>query len=309
MSPRAAVLPAPETRAPVIEFRDVALGYDAGPVLSGITFQIEAGAFTGIVGPSGAGKTTLLRALLGVAPRVRGEVTVLGRQVRPAHPVPGIGYVPQIQTVDWNFPITVTELVLLGRAMQTGPWPWPRRQDVAAVERLLDRLGVGGLGKRHIRELSGGQQQRVFLARALIASPRILLLDEPTSGVDIKTRDDVFHLLGELNGEGVTILITTHELNAVAVHLPEVICVSDGIVAQGHPDDVFTPEILSRTYGAEMQVVRQDGLLLIADAAPHGLREALHLHRHVHDGAAHDHAHEHELGNREQGTGNSGGPA
>jgi ABC-type Mn2+/Zn2+ transport system ATPase subunit len=279
---------------PAIQFDAVSLAYDRIPVVENASFRIEPGAFAGIVGPSGAGKTTILRALLGGVPRTRGRVSIFGHEIHTGRPAPGIGYVPQLQTVDWHFPVTVNEVVLLGRTMRSGPWPWPRRQDTRDVAQVLDRLGIGGLGRRHIRELSGGQQQRVFLARALISNPKILLLDEPTSGVDIKTRDDVLHLLGELNADGVTIVLTTHELNAVAAHLPEVLCVNRVLVAHGPPDDVFTPETLLNTYGAEMQVVRQNGLLLVADAAPHRLRDALHHHRHLHDdGSAHEHDHDH----------------
>jgi zinc/manganese transport system ATP-binding protein len=279
----------------LVELTDVTLGYSNVPVLRGVTTRIEAGQFVGLVGPSGAGKTTLLRALLGMVPRVEGDVRVLGREVRGGPP-PGVGYVPQLETVDWNFPVTVEEVVLMGRAMKMGPWPWPGRAHRQQMHRILDRLGIGRLAHRHIRELSGGQQQRVFLARALISEPQILLLDEPTTGVDIKTRDEVLHLLGDLNADGVTVILTTHELNAVAAHLPWVLCVNGGIVAQGDPEDVFTAEVLSRTYGAEMRVVRKDGLLLVADAAPHRLRDQLrHHHAHRHDsGAPHEHEHDHD---------------
>ena len=163
------------------------------------------------------------------------------------------------------------------------------RSDRLAADALLERLGIGGLGDRQIRELSGGQQQRVFLARALIADPLLLLLDEPTSGVDLKTRDEVLHLLADLNAQGTTIVLTTHELNAVAAHLPWVVCVNRTVVAEGDPDVVFTPAILNRTYAADLRIVRQDGSVLVADAAPHRLREAL---RHRHDGYEHAH-HEH----------------
>jgi zinc/manganese transport system ATP-binding protein/zinc transport system ATP-binding protein len=132
----------------------------------------------------------------------------------------------------------------------------------------MRRLGIDDLARRHIRQLSGGQQQRVFLARALVSEPRLLLLDEPTSGVDIKTRDEVLHLLDELNHQGITVVMTTHELNAVAAHLPWVVCVNRRIIAQGPPSEVFTPEILARTYGAEMPVVRYQGLTLVAET-PH----------------------------------------
>jgi zinc/manganese transport system ATP-binding protein/zinc transport system ATP-binding protein len=124
----------------------------------------------------------------------------------------------------------------------------------------------------------------------MIGDPRLLLLDEPTSGVDLKTRDDILHLLADLNGEGRTIVITTHELNTVAAHLPWVVCVNGRVIAEGDPDDIFTSDILGRTYGADLRVVRQDGIVLIADAAPHRLRDAL---RHRHEGFEHAH-HEHE---------------
>ncbi len=163
-------------------------------------------------------------------------------------------------------------------------------EDRSEADAVLARLGIGGLGNRQIRELSGGQQQRVFLARALIADPVLLLLDEPTSGVDIRTRDEVLHLLAELNAQGLTIVLTTHELNSVAAHLPHVVCVNRRIIAQGDPDDVFTAPILNATYAADLRVVRQDGNILIADAAPHRLRDVL---RHHHEGYEHSH-HEHD---------------
>jgi ABC-type Mn2+/Zn2+ transport system ATPase subunit len=132
----------------------------------------------------------------------------------------------------------------------------------------MSRLGIDGLRGRQIRRLSGGQQQRVFLARALVSEPRLLLLDEPTSGVDIKTRDDILHLLDELNGDGLTIVLTTHELNAVAAHLPWVVCINRSIVAEGPPERVFTPDTLGRTYKADMNVIVHDGITLVAEM-PH----------------------------------------
>ncbi|MBA2382056.1 MAG: ABC transporter ATP-binding protein [Chloroflexi bacterium] len=263
-------------------------GYDGEPVLRDVDLAIPRGGFVGIVGPSGAGKTTLLRSIVGVVPRVEGRITVGGRIVGRGA-TPGVGWVPQLETVDWQFPATVREVVLMGRWAERRWRAWASKDDRQRVDRLLDRLGIGGLADRHIRQLSGGQQQRVFLARAMIGDPSLLLLDEPTSGVDLKTRDDILHLLAELNADGITIVLTTHELNTVAAHLPWVVCVNGRVIAEGDPDQIFTSAILGRTYGADLRVVRQDGIILVADAAPHRLRDAL---RHRHDGFEHAH-HEH----------------
>ena len=272
----------------LVTFEGVSCSYGGHAVLEGVDLRIERGALVGVVGPSGAGKTTLLRAIVAGVPSIRGTVSVDGQPVVRGR-TPRVGWVPQLETVDWHFPATVREVVLMGRWSRRTWSPWMPRADRLAADALLERLAIGGLGDRQIRELSGGQQQRVFLARALIADPLLLLLDEPTSGVDLKTRDEVLHLLADLNAQGTTIVMTTHELNAVAAHLPWVVCVNRTIIAEGDPDVVFTPAILNRTYAADLRIVRQDGLVLVADAAPHRLRDAL---RHRHDGYEHAH-HEH----------------
>lgn len=251
----------------IIDLRHVSAGYDGKPVLSDVNLAVRSGEFVGIVGPSGSGKTTLLRVLLGSVPVFRGDALVDGSEVGWRHR-PSVGYVPQLETIDWNFPVTVEEVVFMGRATSSGWLPWQRGKDRADILQLLERLGIAQHRTHQIRNLSGGQQQRVFLARALIRNPRLLLLDEPTSGVDIKTRDDILHLLVDLNREGVTVVLSTHELNAVAAHLPRVVCVNRAIIADGRPADVFTPEVLRRTYGGDMVVVRQDGMTLVADT-PH----------------------------------------
>ncbi|MGH2530962.1 MAG: metal ABC transporter ATP-binding protein [Thermomicrobiales bacterium] len=255
----------------MIDFDHVTCGYDGAPVLRGVGLRVSAGEFVGMIGPSGAGKTTLLRAMLGLAPRVSGRVTVGDRPVTPGRPPASVGYVPQVETVDWHFPVTVENVVLMGKVREARLLPWPNQEDRREVGRVLERLGIGDLGRRHIRDLSGGQQQRTFLARALVGSPRLLILDEPTASVDVKTRDDILHLLVELNREGVTIVMTTHELNTVAAHLPRVLCVNGGIVAQGPPPEIFTSPVLSRTFNAEMRVVHDPdtGGLLVAEAGRH----------------------------------------
>lgn len=255
-----------------IVLRNVTGGYTNRPIVSDVSLEIPQGAFVGLVGPSGAGKTSLLKAMLGTLPRVSGEIILNGVPVRSGTPPAGIGYVPQTETVDWTFPVTVEQVVMMGRIRSMGMLPWASRKDRAAVAETLERLGIGGLAGRHIRDLSGGQQQRVFIARALIGSPRLVLLDEPTASVDIKTRDDILHLLVDLNLDGTTIVMTTHELNAVAAHLPWVVCVNGGIVAQGHPRDAFTNAILSKTFGAPMRVLvdEQTGGILVAEGHDHG---------------------------------------
>lgn len=254
---------------PIVRLEGISTGYDNKMVLEGIDLSIPEGLYTGIVGPSGSGKTTLLKVILGIVGITAGTVTVAGQRV-VGQTVRGVGYVPQIETVNWNFPVTVEQVVLMGRHREMGWLPWPTREDRRVALDLLNHLGIRQYANRQIRALSGGEQQRVFLARALISRPRLLILDEPTAGVDLKTQHHILHLLSQLNREGVTIILTTHDLNSVARHLPWVICFNRTIAAQGDPQEVFTSEILSRTYNSEMVVVRQNGLLLIADSPEAG---------------------------------------
>ena len=259
--------PAPATDWRV-GLRGVTCDLGSGPVLRDVDLTVDAGTFTGVVGPSGSGKTTLLRTLLG---NVR---PTAGRVERPDRL--RIGYVPQVETIDWGFPVTVAEVLTMARPGR--PFrPWADRTERAEVADLLDRLGLGGLDRRHIRALSGGQQQRVFLARALLGRPDLLLLDEPTSGVDVRTRHDLLHLLGDLHAAGQTILLTTHDLNGVATHLPHLVALNTTVRATGTPAEVLTPEVLEQTYGAPFEVLVHAGLRLVVDAPTH-------RHRHDADG-------------------------
>ncbi len=251
---------------PIIQLENLSCGYGNHEVLSEVTLDVMQGDFVGLLGPSGSGKTTLLRSVLGVVDIYQGLVKVEG--VATSRRRPRVGYVPQLETIDWNFPVTVQEVVMMGRTMDCRFFPWYRRQDRMLAAEMMERLGISHLARSHIRELSGGQQQRVFLARALVGSPGILLLDEPTSGVDIKTRDDVMHVLHELNHQGITILLTTHEINAVAAHLPWIVCLNGRVLAEGPPSQVITSETLQLTYGAEMPVIHYQGMTLVAES-PH----------------------------------------
>ena len=237
---------------------DLTVSYGGGaPVLIDVDLAIEPGDLVGIVGPSGSGKSTVLKARLGTVEATAGSV-------RRA-PGLAVGLVPQVETIDWNFPVTVAECVGMARA-RGFRMPWVTRAERAEIAAVLERLGMAGLGKRHIRELSGGQQQRVFLARALFTNAQVIFLDEPTSGLDVRTRHDVLHLLDELNADGLTIVLTTHDLNGIAAHLPTVVCLNRSVIGAGRPDEVLVPDVLERTYGSPMEVLEHGGMRVVVDA-------------------------------------------
>ena len=254
------------TAGRLIDLVDVTCRYGSGaPALEHVSMSVAAGDFVGLVGPSGSGKTTLLRVLLDIVKPEAGTVTV----------APGlrVGYVPQVETINWNFPVTVAEAVLM--SSRANRWPWAKPAERRRVGEVLDRLGIGDLAERHIRQLSGGQQQRVFIARALFSQPDLLLLDEPTSGVDVHTRHEVLHLLGDLHADGVAIVLTTHDLNGIAAHLPRLVCLRTRVMGMGAPSDVLTSAILERTYGAPMDVLQHAGMPLVVDGRHHHLLGAV----------------------------------
>ena len=240
---------------PILRCDALSVSYGDSFALQNVTMHVRRGEFVGIVGPSGSGKTSLLRAITGAVPAARGTVEV-ARGTR-------LGYVPQVESVDWNFPITVAEVLVMTRTRRL--WPSITAAERDEMSDVLESLGLGGLQHRHIRELSGGQQQRVFVARAMFGKPDVLLLDEPTSGVDVRTRHEVLHLLHELHDSGTTIVLTTHDLNGLASHLPRLVCLNTEVIADGPPRETLIPEVLERTYGAPLHVLEHGGMPIVLD--------------------------------------------
>lgn len=243
------------SESPILRCDALSVSYGDSFALQNVTMHVRRGEFVGIVGPSGSGKTSLLRAITGAVPAARGTVEV-ARGTR-------LGYVPQVESVDWNFPITVAEVLVMTRTRRL--WPSITAAERDEMSDVLESLGLGGLQHRHIRELSGGQQQRVFVARAMFGKPDVLLLDEPTSGVDVRTRHEVLHLLHELHDCGTTIVLTTHDLNGLASHLPRLVCLNTEVIADGPPRETLIPEVLERTYGAPLHVLEHGGMPIVLD--------------------------------------------
>jgi ABC-type Mn2+/Zn2+ transport system ATPase subunit len=257
---------------PIVRATSISCSYGGAPVLREVDLEVRRGDFIGIVGPSGSGKTTLLRALSGA---VQPTVGVVDRGAGTR-----FGFVPQLETVNWDFPVTVSECVLMARTRPLRHF-WTSRAERRAerdrLARVLDRLGIGDLGDRHIRALSGGQQQRMFLARALMTDADVLLLDEPTSGLDVKTRHEVLHLLDEFRRSGMAVVITTHDLNGFAAHLPTIVCLNVRVMGAGPPVEVLTPENLEATFGSPMEVLQHAGMPVVVDrpiTIPHSARHA-----------------------------------
>jgi zinc/manganese transport system ATP-binding protein len=254
----------------LVELAQVSSRYGATVALENVSLKIWPGQFMAIVGPNGGGKTTLLRTILGMVPVSSGQVRLRGRP-RSRSSLERIGYVPQLETIDWNFPITVEEVIAMGFFVKNRWFGRIGEKEKRKLDNIMERLNLTGLGKRHIRELSGGQQQAVFIGRALLGDPELILLDEPASGLDIGSRDDVIHFLHEINHEGVAIVLTAHDLNWVAAHLPWAVCLNHRLIAEGRPNQIFNSEVLKEAYRGDLVVFHQDGMVMIGERphAPH----------------------------------------
>lgn len=231
-----------------IRIEGLSVSYDRRRVLSSIYLAVEPGQVIGILGPNGAGKSTLFKAILGLQQPDEGHIRIFGQ---PQGTEPGrIAYVPQKDEVDWTFPATVMDVVLMGRYPGKS-WLQPlTREDRAHAIRAMEKLGIADLSSRQIGALSGGQQQRVFLARALCQEADMLLLDEPFAGVDMTTEEQIILLLRQLAREGKTLLVVHHDLSTVRTYFDQVLLLNRRIIAFGKTQDVFTPELIARTYAA-----------------------------------------------------------
>ena len=236
--------------------RGLMCDYGDGPVLSDVDLDIVPGEFLGIVGPSGCGKSTLLKAFAGLVPARGGAVSVFGEPLNRHSAHRHISFVPQTSSVNPAVPMTALEAVMLGLAGRSARRPSFSRSEQRRAHALLDQLGLDGFARRQVADLSGGQLQRVLIARALITDPEIVLMDEPTSGLDLKRLREVLLMARDLQRGGTTIVLTTHDLNWVAVHLPRVIFLDGRVVADGQPNDVVTTELMDEVYGAPARVVR-----------------------------------------------------
>lgn len=247
-----------------LEIRQVSAGYNGTPVLRDISFQVPHGSRVAVVGPNGAGKSTLFKVLVGLLPLRSGAVYIHGQPL--GHHLDCVAYIPQREDVDWRFPATVLDVVLMGRYGHTGWFRRVNQEDKKAALRALNALGLAGMADQSIGALSGGQQQRVFLARAMAQEPHILLMDEPFTGVDAPSQEAVLSLLDELQKQQVTVLVSTHDLSLAAQRFEYVLLLNRRVVAYGHPQEVFTTENLQKAFGT--QVLTLDGAIVVDQCCP-----------------------------------------
>ncbi len=232
-----------------LEIEDISVSYNGHPALHDLTFQVPHGAQVAVVGPNGAGKSTLFKVMVGLLPLRSGRILIHGQPLGSHKDC--VAYVPQREEVDWRFPVSVEDVVMMGRFGKQGWLRRPSDADRVAVMHSLEDLGIAALAHRPIGELSGGQQQRAFLARAMAQEPHILLMDEPFSGVDISTQEATLELLEKLKAQHVTGLVSTHDLTLAAQRFELVLLINQSLIAYGPPQEVFTSENIRRAFGGK----------------------------------------------------------
>lgn len=236
-----------------ILIKGLSVSYDKKRVLTNVYLRIEEGKLIGVLGPNGAGKSTLFKAILGLINNISGSVEIFGKDIKESRQC--IAYVPQRDEVDWTFPATVRDIVLMGRFPGKTLWQRMDKNDLQKADEAMEELSILSLADRQIGELSGGQQQRVFLARALCQEADILMLDEPFVGVDITTEEHIIRVLRNLSRAGKTLLVVHHDLTSVINYFDQVILLNQRIVAYGDTETTFVDENITKTYGSQHTII------------------------------------------------------
>jgi manganese/iron transport system ATP-binding protein len=255
------------TDQPTVSFDRVSAGYDSRVALTDVSLEVRPGSLLAVIGPNGAGKSTLLKLIAGLLRPSAGRVTVLGGP--PGSAAKEVAYLPQAEAVDWEFPVTVGEVVTMGRYARLGFGHEPRQVDRDRVRAALETVGMADAIGRQIGALSGGQRRRVFLARAIAAEPELYLLDEPVTGVDARTQEDLMDVLEAEARSGKTVIATTHDLICAAQRFHEAALLNTRLVAQGPAALVLDQRLLAETYGGHVLVLPGDGGGLVLDDAHH----------------------------------------
>lgn len=252
-----------ETTSAILEITDLSVSYNGTKALDQISLRLEMGERIAVVGPNGAGKSTLFKVIAGVLPPSSGTVAIAGCQPR-SHIC--IAYVPQRSEVDWSFPVTVADVVMMGRFGKLGLLRRPTRRDHAFVRECLKTVKLENLAHRQISELSGGQQQRMFIARALAQEAQLMLMDEPLNGLDISAQERILEILDDLRARRVTVMVATHDLNQAADYFDRVLLLNRKLLGLGRPDEVFTSTNLKQAYGGHLRLVDTgDGYMILND--------------------------------------------
>lgn len=251
---------------PSISARDLTVAYPNGHVaLRDVSFELASGTICGLVGVNGSGKSTLFKTIMGFVRPTRGEVRISGLPVREALKSNCVAYVPQSEEVDWNFPILVEDVVMMGRYGHMGLLRIASQEDRRKVDAALERVGMTAYRKRQIGELSGGQKKRVFLARALAQESQIILLDEPFTGVDVKTEAAIVDLLRALRERGHLMLVSTHNLGSVPEFCDQVVLINRTLLAAGPTREAFTQRNLEKAFGGVLRHFKLEGAALHDD--------------------------------------------
>ncbi|PKB78381.1 MAG: hypothetical protein BZY88_18610 [SAR202 cluster bacterium Io17-Chloro-G9] len=242
---------------PALDIQGLWAGYNHQPVLEDVSLQVGKGEIVGIIGPNGSGKSTLMKAVLGLVKPWRGKISVLGQNGSPERS--RVGYMPQVEQVDWDFPVTVGDVALMGRYARRGLLRRANQLDREAADAALERVGIFPLKQNLIGDLSGGQRRRVLLARALVNQPDLLLLDEPTAGMDATAQHQLLDIIDALRREGTTVVLTTHDLSCVPEWCMKAACLNRQLIAFGTPSEVLNERVLSDTFGTHLLLVHMDG--------------------------------------------------